>query len=316
MATSILVVDDSQVERVLVEGLLCKNPEYRVQLAANGREALEAIAANTPDLVVTDLVMPEMDGLELVQTVRSRYAGIPVIVMTAYGDESTAVEALEAGAASYVPKSQKAERLMSAVERVMEYAVANRSREQLTQCILEYHCRFALENDRRLIRALAAQIQQAMAGTGFGDTVERIRVSEALEEALLNAMYHGNLEISNEELARIRAELDDHILDRLVEERCRESRICDRKIFVVARLTESEARFVVRDEGRGFNTVSMASDPTSDRFASGQCRGMTLIRSLMDEMTFNKAGNELVMRKRVQASSREKSERLETLPAE
>ena len=45
MATSILVVDDSQVERVLVEGLLCKNPEYRVQLAANGREALEAIAA-------------------------------------------------------------------------------------------------------------------------------------------------------------------------------------------------------------------------------------------------------------------------------
>lgn len=102
MTTRILVVDDSPVERVLVEGLLCKNPDYTVELAADGREALAAIAANPPDLVVTDLVMPEMDGLELVRTMRSRCPRIPAILMTAYGDESTAVEALEAGAASYV----------------------------------------------------------------------------------------------------------------------------------------------------------------------------------------------------------------------
>jgi len=88
------------VERVLVKGLLCKNPEYQVQLATNG---LEAIAAYTPDLVVTDLVMPEMDGLELVRTMRRRYPRVPVILMTAFGDESTAVGALEAGAASYIP---------------------------------------------------------------------------------------------------------------------------------------------------------------------------------------------------------------------
>lgn len=312
MATSILVVDDSHVERVLVEGLLCKNPEYRVQLAANGREALEAVRTSTPDLVVTDLVMPEMNGLELVRTMRRRHPAIPVILMTAFGDESIAVQALEAGAASYVPKAEKAERMMSAVERVMESAMANRSRERLAQCMLEYHCRFALPNDRRLIRALLAQIQQAMAGTEFGDMVERIRVSEALEEALLNAMYHGNLEISKEELARVRAELDDRILDRLVEERCREPHICNRRILVIAHITESEARFVVRDEGRGFKTLSLASEPTPDCLASGECRGMTLIRALMDKVTFNSAGNELVMLKRVQVATPGESERLET----
>jgi CheY-like chemotaxis protein/anti-sigma regulatory factor (Ser/Thr protein kinase) len=307
-------VDDSQVEQVLVEGLLRKNPEYRVQLAENGHEALEMIAASAPDLVVTDLVMPEMDGLELVRVVRQRYPAIPIILMTAYGDESTAVEALETGAASYVPKAQKAERLMSAVERVMDFAAANRSREQLIRCMLEYHCRFALENDRRLIRTLVAQIQQVMARIGFGDNVECIRVSEALEEALLNAMYHGNLEISREELATVRAELDDHVLDRLVEERCRETRICERRILVVAHLTGTEARFVVRDEGRGFNAGSVASAPTADRFASGHGRGMTIIRSLMDEVTFNTAGNELVMRKCAQAV-RGKSERMEPTAA-
>ncbi|MCH8177635.1 MAG: NRDE family protein, partial [Proteobacteria bacterium] len=64
----------------------------------NGKQALAKIAASPPDLVVTDLMMPEMNGLELVRTIRRRHADIPVILMTAYGDESTAIEALEAGA--------------------------------------------------------------------------------------------------------------------------------------------------------------------------------------------------------------------------
>ena len=60
----------------------------------------------------------------------------------------------------------------------------------------------------------------------------------------------------------------------------------------------------------------MTGDPTSDHFASGQCRGMILIRSLMDEVTFNKAGNELVMRKRSEHSDRSESDELETLPTD
>ena len=95
------------MERLLVEGLLRKNPDYRVELAENGKEALTKIAASPPDLVVTDLIMPEMDGLELVRTVRRRHPDIPVILMTAYGDETTVVDALEAGAASYVEPVQE-----------------------------------------------------------------------------------------------------------------------------------------------------------------------------------------------------------------
>lgn len=297
MSTNILVVDDALVERLLVEALLRKNPDYRVELAENGKEALTKIAASPPDLVVTDLIMPEMDGLELVRTVRRRHPDIPVILMTAYGDESTAVEALEAGAANYVAKAQKAERLMATVDRVVEQVAADRSRQRLAQCVLEHHCRFALQNDRRLIRALVGQVQQAMAGMGFTDTVERIRTGEALQEALLNAMYHGNLEVSQEELAKIWAELDEHLLDRLADERCREPHIRERKILVVVHLTTGEARFVIRDEGRGFNAMFAMADEKSGRSELARHRGVTLIRSLMDEVTYNKAGNELVLRK-------------------
>ncbi len=67
------------------------------------------------DLVITDLMMPETNGLELVAAVRQLYPQVPVILMTAYGNESIAVEALERGAASYVPKSQQADRLSDTV---------------------------------------------------------------------------------------------------------------------------------------------------------------------------------------------------------
>ncbi len=119
MTTNILVVDDSHVERLLVEGLLRKNPDFRVEQAENGKEALDRLAVRPSDVVVTDLVMPDMDGLELVRAVRRGHREIPVILMTAYGDETIAVEALEAGAASYVPKSQRAERLLETVNRVV-----------------------------------------------------------------------------------------------------------------------------------------------------------------------------------------------------
>jgi anti-sigma regulatory factor (Ser/Thr protein kinase) len=204
---------------------------------------------------------------------------------------------------------------MAAVERVGEYAAANRSQEQLNQCMLDYCCRYALENNRRLIRALVTQVQRTMASMQFGDTVDRIRISEAFEEALLNAMFHGNLEIGKQELAAVRGELDDGVLDRLIQQRCTESHIRDRKILAVVQLKEDEARFVIRDEGRGFNNANVAGEAAPDRFTSGKCRGMTLMHTMMDEVRFNKAGNELVMSKRVQTASGETPEQAGTLPA-
>lgn len=299
LTSDILIVDDSRVERLLIEGLLRSHPDYRVDLAENGKQALQKLALKPPDLVVTDLVMPEMDGLELVHEMRRTYPNIPVILMTAHGDESIAVEALEAGAASYVPKSQRAERLLKTLTRVLERSAADLCRQRLGQSMLEYHCRFALENDPQLIRTLVDQIQEVMASHRFTDRVERIRIGEAFEEAMLNAMYHGNLEIDADELTPLRAELDDRLLRRLIEERCRDPHLRDRKTIVVVHVTTEEVRFVIRDQGRGFNRTF---HPTSaDRFERGHHRGLTLIESLMDDVRYNAAGNELTMRKRQQA---------------
>src|SRR5690348_2122267 len=102
--TTVLIVDDSAVDRRLAQGLLEKGGEMSFAFAANGKEAIEQLQVSPPDIVLTDLQMPEMNGLELVRAVREKYPLIPVILMTAQGSEEIAVQALSCGAASYVPK--------------------------------------------------------------------------------------------------------------------------------------------------------------------------------------------------------------------
>ena len=92
---TVLVVDDSAVDRKLVKGLLTKQTDLEVALAATAEEALEILKDLRPELIVTDLVMPGMSGLELVAQVAERYPAVPVILMTAHGSEEIAVRALE-----------------------------------------------------------------------------------------------------------------------------------------------------------------------------------------------------------------------------
>ncbi len=112
----VLIVDDSPIDRRLAKGLLEKRSDLAFLFAADGKEALDQIEKSQPDLVVTDLQMPEMNGLELVRAVRARFPLVPVILMTAQGSEDIAVQALCSGAASYVPKSRLARELLNTVD--------------------------------------------------------------------------------------------------------------------------------------------------------------------------------------------------------
>ena len=127
----VLVVDDSPVDQQLVGGLLKRDFDWIVEYAECGESALQKISDIFPDIVVTDLQMPNMNGIELCKQTRQEYPHVPVILTTGQGSESLAVEALRAGAASYVPKSALAESLPDTVEQILEYSRKNKSQEQL-----------------------------------------------------------------------------------------------------------------------------------------------------------------------------------------
>src|SRR5262249_50601123 len=92
---TVLIVDDSNMDRHLAGAIVQKMGNWRPAFATNGVEALEAMSTSRPDVVLTDMLMPEMDGLQLVQAIRSKYPLIPVILMTAHGSEDVAIQALQ-----------------------------------------------------------------------------------------------------------------------------------------------------------------------------------------------------------------------------
>ena len=122
MKRKILIVDDEpQITRVLRTTL--ESSGYEVAVAANGVEALERYLASTPDLVITDLSMPEMDGIELTGELRQR-GQTPVIVLSVRDQDAMKVKALDEGADDYVTKPFSTQELLARVRSQLRRAVS------------------------------------------------------------------------------------------------------------------------------------------------------------------------------------------------
>lgn len=291
---TILVVDDSEVDRRLLGGLLERNG-HRVAYASDGGEALAFLDRSTPDLILTDLLMPRIDGLELVRAVRSRFPTVPVILITGQGSEVLAVEALKQGAASYVPKRHIAEMLMRTVDEVLQVARLDRDQEKLLSCLnrSEFTFFMELENDLLLIEPLVRLVKQAVGCMGLCDVTGQVRIGVALKQAVLNAMLRGNLELGSQP---IDIADPDHLA--MVEQRRNEPPFRDRRVLVDVKISTEEARFVIRDEGPGFDPASVPDgvDTVGEQPPGG--RGLALMRAFMDEVTFNEQGNQVTLVKR------------------
>jgi two-component system NtrC family response regulator len=122
----ILVVDDEKNYLVVMAALL-GGEGYEVATAQGGAKALAMAAASEPDLVITDMRMPQMTGLDLIHKLKETAPDLPVIVMTAYGTVENAVEAMKAGASDYIVKPFENQELILTVERTL------RMRRLLTQ---------------------------------------------------------------------------------------------------------------------------------------------------------------------------------------
>jgi CheY-like chemotaxis protein len=286
----ILVVDDAEMDRRLAGRLLEDDTEFELRFARDGDEAIAMIEENPPDVVVTDLQMPKVDGLALVTHLRLHFPRIAVILMTAHGSESTASEALAQGAASYVPKSQLAEKLLDTVQDIAALAQADRTYERLIDCSRSTQFEFDLENDCDLVKPLVALVQQMLNGMGLWDATGQLQLGVALEQAVLNAILHGNLELTSAELREAGANRHQ-----LIQQRRQEMPFASRKVFVHVQVSRKEARLLVRDAGHGFRVAEIFPKEGVDQ--EGR-RGLVLMRTFMDSVQFNDQGNEVTLIKR------------------
>lgn len=290
---NVLIVDDSDSDRRFVGTLLEHASSLNLAYATDGEDALAKISQSAPDVVVTDLVMPRLDGLELVEKIRDTYPSVPVILMTSKGNEEIAAQALQLGASSYVPKRTLSVDLMDTLSKVLRVTGKRRHTRRLMGCLEASASTFILDNDKEMIPPLVRYLQEGLEHIDLCGQAERTRIGIAVDEALVNALYHGNLDIGSE-----LREMDYEAYYELVEQRLRTSPYCDRKLHVNVSMSADKAEFIIRDEGDGFDPSALP-DPTDPRNLDKVAgRGVYLMQTFMDEVIFNEVGNEVTLIKR------------------
>ena len=119
MAKNILVCDDAAFMRMMIKDILTKNGYNIAGEAENGAKAVEKYAELKPDLVLMDITMPEMDGIEALKKIKASDANASVIMCSAMGQEAMVIESIQSGAKDFIVKPFQAERVIEAVQKVV-----------------------------------------------------------------------------------------------------------------------------------------------------------------------------------------------------
>ena len=169
---NILVVDDEEAIREVVSTML-ESKGYQCTTVSNGRAAQDHVKRRTPDLVLSDMIMPEMDGLKLLEWLRQYDPEVPVIMVTAIHDISTALEAIRRGAYDYILKPFEKDQLFMGVDRALQHRrliAENRSYQRNLEQLVE-------ERTAQLSGTLA-QLEQS-----YDDTLEALGSALDLKDA-------------------------------------------------------------------------------------------------------------------------------------
>jgi len=119
MAKKVLICDDAAFMRMMIKDILTKNGYEIAGEAENGAKAVEKYNETKPDLVLMDITMPEMDGIQALKKIKEADAAASVIMCSAMGQQAMVIEAIQSGAKDFIVKPFQAERVLEAVKKVV-----------------------------------------------------------------------------------------------------------------------------------------------------------------------------------------------------
>ncbi len=291
MANILLLERRSAMRKALIAQIAAQEGWF-VFSARSAEEAASLTQSGPIDLVLCDLSSVGDRCAEFI----AEASPLPVIVTSERDELDGLIDALEAGAANYIPGHLREARLIGAIKAALSSALETSKRTRLLGGMEYSHCRFSIPTDLSMLAAAADRLQASLEMFGLCDDHQTMYVRIALDEALANAFYHGNLGVSSD-----LKETGVGDFEQLVQLRLQQSPYCDRRITIEEHLTREQARFVIRDEGQGFNLEEVPDPTDHSRLTRSSGRGIAMMRHFLDEVHFNETGNEVTLVKRCTA---------------
>jgi len=300
MAKSILIVDDEEIIRNVLRRKLEQTTSYTVLTADDGVVALDMFKRQPVDLVISDLLMKEMNGIELLRHLKRIEPGIPVIIITGYGTLDDAIEAIHLGAEDFIKKPFDINEVLDTIDKTFRKLAEEADQREVIKYIAHEDIKLAIPNQFDLLNTVINYIFSHLRARWLVSDEDLHDVKVCLYEALTNAFEHGNLGISGETKGKLLEQGQQTWRDYLVSEMVNETNVVKR-IRVKLEISEDEMTVAIQDEGPGFDYRSRTQDVDPEELFRSSGRGLLLIQSLMDGLSFNEAGNEVRMvKKRIQ----------------
>ncbi len=281
----ILIVEDDYASRLFLESLLESNG-YEFRSAENGIEGLNIFDEYNPDIVLTDIKMPIMDGLELLEAIRDKNSDAIVVIVTAFGSENYAIQALHLGANNYLKKPVASQDLLRLLKKYKAVISGKYSPESLPGKLINRT--FSLEF-KSIFTKIPKIVDKIMVESAVDiDNSEKVNIELGLVELITNAVEHGNLGISYIEKQKA---LDAGNLSELFDERVHNEKYKNRKIKVDFFADREKYRWTITDEGEGFDWKSIP-DPTDQKhILELNGRGIFISKFLFDKIEYSGKGN-------------------------
>lgn len=286
---NVLIADHDATTRQQLSLFLLEHG-HKVYEAEDGQKALEIFKQNHIDGVYGRLDLPAMDGFTLLQTLKTLNAHIPFVAMTHDTSKETILRSFSLGACDLLNQPLLPSNISQSLSRILQlnedfkfnvYCLENSIFESRT---------LEIENNFTLINPIVSFMTRNLPSFGILEQSDLFSLNIALVEALNNAIYHGNLEVSSElkqqrfELFREEAERRRHI-----------EPYCHRRVFIHYELSRNSVKYVIRDEGQGFDYSSLPDPTLPENLFKESGRGILMIMSFMDEVFWNSRGNEITM---------------------
>ncbi len=293
----ILHVDPSTADRDSIRQALVSQEGWCIEGAESVEDARTRLEQGPIDLILCEADLGDGEWRDLISAVRSRKLSTPVILVSSQMTVESAAQAVSDGAEGVFVKGTDPSEWLFPLECAIDRATSRALRSTVENSLKQLTQKFILKNEKGRIPFLVNLLIENCDRFDLLDDRDRMRIQVALEEALLNSVVHGNLEVSSS-----LRELEGDLFEQTIAERKVIEPFRSRQVTLTANYTHTEARFTIRDEGPGFDVEKVRNPTEDDAIALASGRGILLMRSFMDEVTYNSKGNEVSLLKRRSSS--------------
>lgn len=290
----VLVVEDDFASRSYLEVIL-KKEGHDFRSADNGKDGLEIFKEYNPELVLSDINMSQMNGLQLLEQIKRIKPDAIIIMLTAFNSEEYVVEAMKLGANNYLKKPVLKNNLVSLLRKYASIIQSRKSEKKIQGFVKKHSFQIVFKSNVEIIPSIVNYLVSEIEGV-FPEEVQ-LDIKLGIGELLLNAVEHGNLEISFLEKSNA---IQNDMLQQLYYERLSDSDLRKRTVTIDFALNEEWCEWTITDEGDGFDPTSIPNPISEDGILRLHGRGIFICKFQFDKLEYLDIGNKVRATKKIE----------------